>query len=120
MKTPFGSMYVTIYEKEDGDEGARVFIGKDNIAFRIIKTKNTENGLYTESRELCWSNVKLRSLHFGRGEFAGCRCLQSVFTGESECGIRHFRSYPFSAHSGVDERGVYVHRPVLYAVLEVA
>lgn len=61
MKTSFGSMYVTIYEKEDGDEGARIFIGKDNIAFRIIKTRNTDNGLYTESSELCWTNVKLRS-----------------------------------------------------------
>lgn len=59
MKTEFGSMYVSIYEKEDGDEGARTFIGKDNIAFRIIRTKNTDRGLYTESLELCWSNVKL-------------------------------------------------------------
>ena len=59
MKTQFGSMYVTIYEKEDGDEGQRIFIGKDNIAFRVIKTRKTDNGLYTETRELCWTNVKL-------------------------------------------------------------
>ena len=59
MKTQFGSMFVTIYEKEEGDEGHRIFIGKDNIAFRVIYTRNTEAGLYTETRELCWSNVKL-------------------------------------------------------------
>ena len=59
MKTSFGSMYVTIYEKEFGDEGERIFIGKDNIAFRVINTRKTENGLYTETRELCWSDVKL-------------------------------------------------------------
>ena len=59
MKTSFGSMYVTVYEKEFGDEGERIFIGKDNIAFRVINTRKTENGLYTETRELCWSDVKL-------------------------------------------------------------
>lgn len=59
MKTSFGSMYVTIYENDSGDEGQRIFIGKDNIAFRIINTRRTDNGLYTETRELCWSDVKL-------------------------------------------------------------
>ncbi len=59
MKTSFGSMYVTIYENDFGDEGQRIFIGKDNIAFRIINTRRTDNGLYTETRELCWSDVKL-------------------------------------------------------------
>ncbi len=59
MKTPFGSMYVTIYEAEEGDVGERVFIGKDNIAFRVIKTRRTDSGLYTETHELCWTNVKL-------------------------------------------------------------
>ena len=59
MKTSFGSMYVTIYEDENGDCGERIFIGKDNIAFRIINTKKTDDGLYTETRELCWSNAKL-------------------------------------------------------------
>jgi len=59
MKTSFGSMYVTIYEKEEAESGQRIFIGKDNIAFRVIKTRQTDGGLYTETRELCWSNVKL-------------------------------------------------------------
>ena len=59
MKTSFGSMYVTVYENESGDDGLRIFIGKDNIAFRIIKTRKTDAGLYTETHELCWSNVKL-------------------------------------------------------------
>ena len=59
MKTPLGSMYVTIYEKDEGDIGQRIFVGKDNIAFRIINTRKTENGLLTETHELCWTNVSL-------------------------------------------------------------
>ena len=59
MKTAFGSMFVTVYEKEEGDEGRRIFIGKDNIAFRVIYTRKTDDGLFTKTRELCWSNVKL-------------------------------------------------------------
>lgn len=59
MKTPLGSMYVTIYEKDDGDIGQRIFVGKDNIAFRVINTRKTDNGLLTETHELCWTNVSL-------------------------------------------------------------
>ena len=59
MKTAFGHMYVNIYESENDGSSERVFLGKDGIAFRDIKTRHTEKGLYTETRELFWTNMKL-------------------------------------------------------------
>lgn len=60
MKTPFGHMYVNIFESSQDGGSERTFIGKDNIVFRDVRTRlQSEGVLYTETRELCWTNMKL-------------------------------------------------------------
>lgn len=59
MTTQFGHMYVSIYEKEENGVSERMFVGKDNIVFRKILTKHMDNGLLSETHELCWSNMKI-------------------------------------------------------------
>lgn len=77
MTTSFGHMYVSIYEFNGDGCSERVFLGKDNVVFRDIRTKRKSEGvLVTETRELCWSSMKLRFSIFilsVRGTFsAGC------------------------------------------------
>lgn len=60
MSTAFGHMYVNIYEVERCGGSERVFLGKDNVVFRDIRTQMWSGGvLYTETRELSWTNMKL-------------------------------------------------------------
>lgn len=60
MTTPFGHMYVNIFENSHDGWSERVFLGKDNIVFRDVRTELRDGGvLYTETRELCWTSMKL-------------------------------------------------------------
>ena len=60
MTTPFGHIYVNIFESSREGRSERVFLGKDNIVFRDVRTQLQSGGaLYTETRELCWTSMKL-------------------------------------------------------------
>lgn len=60
MTTSFGHMYVSIFEFNGDGESERLFLGKDNVVFRDIRTRRKSEGvLITETRELCWSSMKL-------------------------------------------------------------
>ena len=60
MTTPFGHIYVNIFESSRDRGSERVFLGKDNIVFRDVRTQLQSGGaLYTETRELCWTSMKL-------------------------------------------------------------
>ncbi|MDD2627058.1 MAG: hypothetical protein PHT00_01490 [Candidatus Methanomethylophilus sp.] len=61
MNTAFGHIYVNIYETPDrSGDSERVFLGKDNVVFRDIRTQVRDgSSLYTETRELSWTNMKL-------------------------------------------------------------
>ena len=60
MNTGFGHMYVNIFESAGDGESERIFLGKDNIVFRDIRTrKKSDDVLITETRELCWTSMKL-------------------------------------------------------------
>lgn len=59
IKTSFGHFYANIYEGAIDGKSVRMFLGKDDIVFRFIKTYNTESGLHSETRELCWASIKI-------------------------------------------------------------
>ncbi|WII09478.1 hypothetical protein O8W32_01285 [Methanomassiliicoccales archaeon LGM-DZ1] len=60
IKTQFGHVYANIYEFNGGGRSERIFLGKDNVVFRDVRTVMQEDGsLYTENRELCWTSMKL-------------------------------------------------------------
>jgi hypothetical protein len=60
MTTVFGHMYVNIFETDRLGGGERIFLGKDNIVFRDVRTQMWSMGvLYTETRELVWTSLKL-------------------------------------------------------------
>ncbi len=60
MNTAFGHMYVNILEAQRLGGSERVFLGKDNVVFRDIRTQLRSGGvLYTETRELSWTSMKL-------------------------------------------------------------
>ncbi len=59
IKTSFGHFYANIYEGELDGHSVRMYLGKDDLVFRYIKTCNTDSGLHSETRELCWASIKI-------------------------------------------------------------
>ena len=59
LNTNFGHFYVNIYEGIEGDKSVRMYIAKGNIVFRRVITYHKGDSLYSESRELCWSSIRL-------------------------------------------------------------
>lgn len=59
INTSFGHFYANIYEGEIDGHSVRMYLGKDDIVFRYIRTTKTESGLHSETRELCWASIKI-------------------------------------------------------------
>lgn len=59
LNTNFGHFYVNIYEGIEGDKSVRMYIAKGNIVFRRVIAYHKGDSLYSESRELCWSSIRL-------------------------------------------------------------
>ncbi|MGI6009524.1 MAG: hypothetical protein ACOX8X_05350 [Methanomethylophilus sp.] len=60
ITTQFGHVFANIYEANGNGKSERVFLGKDNVVFRDVRTAMQKDGtLYSESRELCWTSMKL-------------------------------------------------------------
>lgn len=59
INTAFGHFYANIYEGEADGKSVRMYLGKDDIVFRYITTERSENGLHSETRELCWASIKI-------------------------------------------------------------
>lgn len=59
INTSFGHYYANIYEGEVDGRSVRLYLGKEDIVFRYIQTYSTEDGLHSETRELCWASIKI-------------------------------------------------------------
>lgn len=59
IKTSFGHFYANIYEGMVDGHSVRMYLGKDDLVFRFIKTCTTDSGLHSETRELCWASIKI-------------------------------------------------------------
>ncbi len=59
LNTNFGHFYVNIYEGVEDGVNVRMYLGKDDIVFRRVISYNKGDALYSESREFCWSSVRI-------------------------------------------------------------
>lgn len=59
ITTSFGHFYANIFEGVVDGHSVRMYLGKDDIVFRYIRTINTDSGLHSETRELCWASIKI-------------------------------------------------------------
>ncbi len=59
INTQFGHFYANIYEGQVDGNNVRMYLGKEDIVFRYIRTFSTETGLHSETRELCWASIKI-------------------------------------------------------------
>lgn len=59
LSTNFGHFYVNIYEGIVDGTSVRMYLGKDDIVFRRVISYNKGDALYSESREFCWSSIRI-------------------------------------------------------------
>ena len=59
INTNFGHFYANIYEGVVDGVSIRMYLGKDDIVFRRVISYNKGDALYSESREFCWSSIRI-------------------------------------------------------------